>query len=226
MTAQAMKQSRTYMKSSILLLAVAVVAPQLIQAQGTFLSNLGQSSAGSLAVASDSWFAAGFFTGTNAAGYMLDSIQLAMTDASGSPSGFTVSLYSPATGSVRPDRSLATLNGSLDPVSSGIYTYTPATNLTLAPNYAYSIVLTAGTPLANGAYGWSYAAINSYNPSDGWLCRGVWTSSNGSVPWTGSAGAFPLFAVNATAVPEPGVLSLFILGGFLVVSRRRKVPVG
>jgi hypothetical protein len=58
-----------------------------------YLSNLGQSSTGSLAVGSDSWLAASFGTGTNEGGYELNSIQLAMTDASGNPSGFTVMIY-------------------------------------------------------------------------------------------------------------------------------------
>jgi len=221
-----MKYSRTYMKGIIVSLAVAVSALQLVQAQGTFLSNLGQPSAGSVVVGSDSWLAAIFHTGTNAGGYMLDSIQLAMADASGSPSGFTVMVYAPDAGSYFPGHSLGTLNGSLNPVTSGIYTYTPATNLTLAPRGDYSIVLTAGTPVANGAYGSSYVGINSYNPSDGWFCRGLWTSSNGGPLWTGSAGAFPQFAINATIIPEPSVLSLFVLGGFLLVWHGRKAPVG
>ena len=223
MTAHQTKQSKTYMKSIIVFLAVAVAAPQTIYAQGTiYLSNLDQPSAGSLAAGSHSWLAAIFHTGTNAGGYMLDSIQLAMADASGNPGGFTVMVYAPDAGSYFPGHNLGTLSGSLNPVTSGIYTYTPATSLTLAPRGDYSIVLTAGTPVANGAYGWSYAGINSYNPSGGWLCRGLWTSGNGSPPWIGSGGAFPQFAIYATAVPEPGVLSLFVLGGFFLVWHRRK----
>lgn len=119
--------------------------------------------------------------------------------------------------------SLGTLNGSLDPVTSGIYTYTPAGSLTLAPDQAYCIVLTAGTPVANGAYEWSYADMNSYNPSGGWSFIGVWTSSNGSAPWVGSGGTFPQFAINATAVPEPSTLGLLSLGAFFLVCHRRKV---
>jgi hypothetical protein len=44
---------------------------------------------GSPSVASDSWLAAEFGTGTDASGYVLNSVQLGMTDASGNPSGFT-----------------------------------------------------------------------------------------------------------------------------------------
>ncbi len=213
------------MRSIIIVLAAALSAPQITQAQGTvtYLSNLPQSSAGSLAVGSDSWLAAVCQTGTNADGYVLDSIQLAMSDAIGSPNGFTVMLYAPAIGSFLPGHSLGTLNGSLSPVAGGVYTYTPASNLTLTPRTPYSIVLTAGTAVANGAYGWSYGGTNSYNPSDGWsTIGGVWSSSNGLTHWIGTGGSFPRFALNATPVPEPGALSLLALGGLLLVWRDRK----
>jgi hypothetical protein len=140
-------------------------------------------------------------------------------------------LYASAGGSTLPGTSLGTLNGSLNPVTAGIYTYTPAATLTLAPYGFYCIVLTAGTPVANGAYEWSYADINSYNPSGGWSTPpgnlgGVWTSSNGSPPWIESVSTFAQYAVNATGVPEPSTLGLLALGGcFLVWGRRKAKPV-
>jgi hypothetical protein len=205
-----------------------LLAPHIIQAQGTtYLSNLGQSSVGSVGVGSDSWMAGIFQTGTNASGYVLNSIQLAMTDAVGSPGGFMVMLYAPALGSFTPGSSLGTLNGSLTPVTSGIYTYTPAANLTLSPRTPYSIVLTSGTAVTNGAYEWSYAGINSYNPTGGWFTLGgaiggAWTSSNGSFSSWDSTSSFAQFAVNGTAVPEPSILGLLALGGFFLVWHRRK----
>jgi hypothetical protein len=157
---------------------------------------------------------------------VLNSIQLAMTDASGSPSGFIVMLYAHVLGGLSPGSSLGTLNGSLNPVTSGIYTYTPASNLTLSPRTPYFIVLTAGTAVANGAYEWSYAGINSYNPTDGWGAQaGVWASTNGSSPWGGSGSTFPQFAVSSTAVPEPSILGLLVLGGFFLVWHRWKAKV-
>jgi hypothetical protein len=221
---------RTYMKiSSIVCLAVAVSVPQIIQAQGTtYLSNLEQPSAGSFAAGSNSWLAATFGTGTNAGGYVINSIQLAMSNASGNPSGFQVRVYAAAGGGGYPGTLLGTLNGSLDPVTAGIYTYTPTATLTLPISGPYDIVLTAGTAVGNGAYEWSVAGMNSYNPSGGWntlggTAGGVLTSSNGSPSsWILNGSAFPQFAIDATAVPEPGVLSLFVLGGFFLVRHRRK----
>src|ERR1035438_5489490 len=111
---------------AVLALALGMLSPQIIQAQGTtYLSSLDQSSVGSLAVGSNSWVAAGIYTGTNPGGYVLNSVQLGMTDASGNPSDFTAMLYYPLFGGPPsgPGRSLATLNGSLDPVTAGTYTY-------------------------------------------------------------------------------------------------------
>jgi hypothetical protein len=208
--------------------ALAVLPPQILQAQGTtYLSNLDQSSSGTLAVGSDSWLAAMFQTGTNIGGYVLNSIQLAMNDASGNPTGFTAMIYAPSypPGGVLPGSSLGTLTGSLNPVTSGIYTYTPAANLTLSPRIPYFIVLTAGTAIANGAYDWSLAGANSHNSSGGWLAPGfVWTSSNGS-SWPPLPPGYPQFAINATGVPEPGLLSLLALGGIFLVWHRRKAKV-
>jgi len=214
--------------SSIVCLAVAVSVPQIIQAQGTtYLSNLEQSSAGSFAAGSDSWLAAIFETGTNPGGYVINSIQLAMSNASGNPSGFQVMVYRGAGGGATPGTLLGTLNGSLDPVTAGIYTYTPAAPLTLSISGPYDIVLTAGTAVGNGAYEWSVAGMSSYNPSGAWsspgIIGGVLTSSTGSLSsWILHGSAFPQYAIDATAVPEPGVLSLFVLGGFLLVRHRRK----
>src|SRR5208282_649216 len=123
-----------------------------------------------VAVGSDSWVAALFVTGTNASGYVLDSVQLGMTDATGSPSSFTVFLYSAAFGAsfpMLPFSNIGTFNGSLNPTTGGIYTFTSASNLMVSADTTYFIVISAGTAIANGAYNWSYAGVDSYNPSEG-----------------------------------------------------------
>lgn len=216
------------MKKIIIICVVALLSQKTLQAQGiVYVSNLGQASTGSRAVGSNSWLAVDFRTGTNSSGYMLNSVQLAMTDASGNASGFTAMIYSSIIGAgIDPGSSLGTLNGSLNPVTAGTYTYNTPSNLILSPSAYYFIVLTAGTAVANGAYEWSVTSVgnnSSYNPSGGWLGGGgpVDQSSDGS-QWSSTSLTFAQFAVNATAIPEPGVLSLLGLGGLGFVWQRRK----
>jgi hypothetical protein len=211
-----------------LIVLTSILAPQIVQAQGTmtYLSNLDQTFTGSLAVGSDSWLAAEFETGTNSSGYSLDSIQLEMTDATGNPSGFSVMLYRSAAGvpsPATPGISLGTLVGSLNPVAGGIFTYSPASNLTLSPQRYYFIVLTAGTAVADGAYQWSDVGANSYNPSGGWAYNGSLASSIGSIlSWNLISGDHVQFSINATPIPEPGVLGLLGLSTLCFLWHRRK----
>jgi hypothetical protein len=210
------------MNKVIIMFAVALLAPQVIQAQGTtYLSSLGTST-GSPSVGSDYWLAAYFKTGVDTDGYELNSIQLGLADASGNPNGFTVMLYSATDNfAVLPGSSLGTLNGSLNPVSSGIYTYTPASSLALSPSTDYFIVLTAGTTVANGAYEWSESA---YPPSinDWFVGNGVLHSSDGISSWNVTPYlGIAQFAINATAIPEPSPSWLVLLGsGVLIYARR------
>jgi hypothetical protein len=218
--------------SGLMAFELGLMTPQITPAQGTitYLSNLGQPSDGTNPVGSDSWLAADFKTGTNVAGYLLDSVQLAMTDASGNPSGFRVMVYSNMVPpiAILPGSSLGTLNGSLSPMTGGIYTYTAASGLVLSPRTHYFIVLTAGAPVADGAYGWSYVNTSSYGPVDGWVGSVTYRSSDGS-SWT-RLGASPLydfceFAINAMGVPEPGLLGFFVLGGLGFFWHRRRARI-
>jgi hypothetical protein len=155
----------------VIVIAAGLLAAQTAHSQGTvYISTLNQPSAGSAAVGSDSWLAVAFYAGSNPGGYALDSVQLDMTPASGDPSGFTVQLYAGGDymGGVAPASSLATLTGSSDPVTAGLYNYA-ASGVTLYPSTPYFIVLTAGTPVASGAYAWSYENTSPSSTSGGGL---------------------------------------------------------
>jgi hypothetical protein len=192
-------------------------------AQGTiYISNLGQTPVGSGAVGSDSWIAQDFTTGTNAAGYVLNSVQLLMDPALGSPNGFTASIYS-SPGNGAPGIELGTLSGS-DPAAGGLFSYA-ASGLTLSPGTYYYVVLTAATPAAQGAYEWS--AADSFGritvaPGDPWtIPDGYFSSADGS-SWTSHPrGNIFQFAVDGAAVPEPGISSLLALGGLWLLWCRR-----
>jgi hypothetical protein len=204
-----------------------LMLPQMNRAQGTvYLSNLGQPATGNLMVGSNSWLAMSFLTGGNLGGYQLGSIELGMTNASGNPSGFTASIYSSTQPSEYfPSSSLGALNGPGNPSTSGLYTFTPASSLTLSSDTAYFLVLTCGTAVANGAYESNLGSPN-YSPNGGWQAPiglggpDVYSSADGS-HWTLGGGTFQ-FAITATAIPEPAVLSLFALGGLGCLWRYRK----
>ena len=210
--------------------ALAMLTPEMIQAQGTvFLSNLGQSFSDSNPVASDSWLAAGFITGNNDGGYLLDSVELGMANATSNPSGFMVMLYTQSSNlsSFLPGNNLGTLNGSANPSTAGIYTYTAAADLFLSPSTQYFVVLAAGTTVANGAYEWNYTSTYSYNPSGGWSGVAVTLASSNGSSWF-RLGSSPYYdyseiAITATAIPEP-LSALFLLlgsGVLLYVCKRR-----
>lgn len=216
------------MRKIIVTLMAGLLIAQSSQGQGTvYVSNLSQTSTGSEAVGSDSWIAAQFHTGNTANGYLLDSVQLAIANATGSPSGFMVMIYAQSgdPNAILPGSSLGNLSSSLDPSAAGIYTYSPASNFTLLSNTSYFIVLTAGTTIANGAYEWSLSGVNSYNPNGGWTVFGgvssdVLKSSNGST-WNSLSGVYPQFAITATPIPEPSSSLLLLLGSSVFIYVRR-----
>jgi hypothetical protein len=211
-------------------LAVMVFARQMVQAQGTltYLSNLGQPSTGSVPVGSDSWLAMQFATGHDTGGYLLDSIQLAMANASGNPNGFTVMVYEQpqyAPGIV-PGSSLGTLNGSANPSTPGIYTYTPTSSLVLSPSTIYFIVLASGTEVANGAYEWSVASAGTTSDNwEGWFAS--FDSNNSGSNWKRAPVIYGQYAITATPIPEPSSLWLLLLGsGIFIYARRYKFTSG
>jgi len=202
----------------LIVVATAVFAPATARCQGTvYVSNLGQPSVGSGAVGSDSWLAAEISTGGNPGGYVFDSLQLAMTPATGNPSDFMVQLYTSGggVGAIVPENSFATLTGSSDPATAGLYTYT-VSGLTLPPSQIYFVVVTAGTPIASGAYAWSYENTSPATSSGGWGGGGYLQASDG-IHWNflGASVGQLQFDVTATAVPEPDTLVLMGLPGVL-----------
>ena len=203
-------------------MAAGLLAAPTAHSQGmVYISSLGQPSSGSMAVGSDSWQADMFGTGNNPGGYALDSIQLAMTPATGDPSGFTVMIYlaNGGLGAPAPGSYLETLTGSTDPVTAGVFTYN-SSGFTLSPSTPYFIVLTAGTSVANGALAWSLENTSPPVSSGGWPGDYYPVTSSNGLSWN-NFGGDPQFAVTATAVPEPDTFVLMGLPGVLFFVWRR-----
>ena len=203
--------------------ATGILIPPACLGQGTvYLSNLSLQSTGNASVASDSWHAQAFDTGTNRAGYVLNFVELRMVGASGNPSDFMVTIhtnrYPPV--NVYPAGSIAQLVGSTNPVAPGINTYIPASPITLSGNGGYFIVVTAGTQVANGAYSWSMASSTPDNLAQGWFGGQPFYSSDG-ISWAYSSSGFPQFAVSATPIPEPSTIALLGPGGYLLAVFRQ-----
>jgi hypothetical protein len=186
-------------------------------AQGTlYLSNLGQTQVGNSPAGSDSWLAEPIRTGTAPGGYVLDSVQLLMSAATGNPSGFSVSIYNPVAlpSGVFPGNSLGSLIGS-DPVAGGIHTYT-ASGIMLAPLTTYFVVVTAATPMEEGAFNWSYAN-SSFISNQAWLLNNYICNSSDGINWNRTRGLNFQLGVYATAIPEP---TSFVLSGLGLVCLR------
>jgi hypothetical protein len=226
---------KKFFMSAIVIITIAFLAPQICRSQETtYLSSLGQTPYGAEGIGSNLWLGVTFRTGTNTGGYSLDAFQLSMANeesAGGRPGGFTVYLYSDASGGLFPvpGNRIATLGGSADPATAGIYTYTPASSLTLSPASFYSVVITASTPYigpqaAPMGYLWNFMYLpnsSAYDPIGGWHDLSVDVSNDG-VNWTSSPRDTFLYSIMAEPVPEPGTLSLSLVAGFLFVLNRLK----
>jgi len=194
---------------TIIALLVGLLSVAVGQAKGTVMvSNLSQTPTASAEIGSDAWLAQSFTTGDNGDGYILNSIQLRMGPASGTPSGFSISLYS-SPGNAAPGSNLGTLSGP-DPAAGGLFTYT-ASGVTLSPSTFYFAVVTADTPIAQASYTWS--AANGAAPGNGWtIHNSYYRSTDGSNwIWHPREEIFQL-AINATAIPEPAGVWLLLVG--------------
>ncbi len=196
------------------IVTLGLFVPSETCAQGTmFLSNLGEPSAGTIAVGADSWLAEPFSTGDNN-GYRLDSIQLLMSAPVENPNGFSVSIHGPSRNE-GPGRYLGSLSG-VPPTFADVFTYS-ASNITLSPLSRYWLVITSGTQVANGSFSWNLASTSSYDSTGGWAIGSYDSSADGLV-WTRSGNTPLQFAVYATAVPEPSSLLLLCGGGLFLAA--------
>lgn len=217
-----MKPSSPILALRPLIFALLVVLiPKQLNAQGTvFDSNLGPS-AGSIPIDGSVWLGQQFQTGNNPGGYVLDSIQVQMAAASGTPSGFTLSFFSALNGV--PSQYLGVLTGSANPATADLYSYdASALNLTLAPSCDYFVVESAANPSSQGSYEWD-AAAHDTGGEDGWQDLSLAFSNDQGNDWTRTGRTAYEMAITATAIPEPSTWVLCLLGGgvFAIAPKRK-----
>jgi hypothetical protein len=212
-------------KTSLVLLitALLLVLPTAAQSQNTlYVSNLDQPAEPylSLYINARGYFAQRFDTGGNPEGYSELAVQLSMWSNLGSPSGFSLSLYTAARGVLDlPGDLVAPLTGPT-PSLAGIYTYTAPT-VTLHPHTIYFVAVTASSPQSTGSYRWERSTTQSYSALEGWTMSLRQYYSNDGWNWGAVQGGPLLWGVSATAIPEPSALALLVLGAGALLTARR-----
>jgi len=220
---------------TLVLLVLGLCAAASPQAQaGLAVSNLSNTfgsawDLGSGSTLADSPVANQFTTGPGP-GWTLDSVVLDLGLVAGTPSG-SISAFLAADNSGLPGTTLVTLLGSNPTTPSEDITFTPQSPTLLAVNTAYWLVVSAN--LADN-YLWNFTTDTSETGLPGWSIGNTSYAGYPSGTWTALASSVPpfnvpapvLFQVNATAVPEPGSLTLLAMGGVVglagAASRRRK----
>lgn len=212
------------MKTSVIatIISLSQLWVHQCEAQSTlYVSNLAQPSTGAAAIASDSWIAQTFITGSNVDGYRLDSVQLLMNAASGGASGFKVAIYGSSSSDWHLPGSLVASLAGPNPIAAGVYSYT-GSGLWLAPG-TYFVVASGTTPVAGGYSQWRRQQFGDTLGSDGWIIFGSHCSSANGTTWNISRGSTYQLAIYATPIPEPASSLLFVLGlGAVLFCRCRR----
>ncbi|PTX98289.1 hypothetical protein DB345_05490 [Spartobacteria bacterium LR76] len=176
-----------------------------------YLSNLSESTSGTLVVDGSRKVAQSFWSGSGS--YSLISIILLMSPESANSDPLHVSLFSSSGEEV--GSWLGDL-GTGDPYSSagGQHTWTPGASINLSSNTKYWIVL--DTTESEHGYAWNYTSSMSASSEDGWSipATNTYAVDTGS-GWNYSDGRPQQIAVTASVVPEPG--SVFLVSAGVLV---------
>ena len=214
---------KTISKISLIMVVATLGSRAVVSAQiTTYLSNLAEPSSGFASIASDSWQAGRFTTGSSSAGYHLSSVQLRLSPSVGNPTGLSVSIYNDTfDGDILqrvPNISIGSLVGS-NPFALGINTFTNA-GIFLSPLSRYFVVVTSDTPVGQGSYNWNIAATSSYDSTEGWFLGALGYDSADGETWSVTRPRMFQFSINAIAVvPEPSSFALLGMGGSFVFTR-------
>lgn len=172
------------------------------------VSNLGETLLVAEEIAPNRWLAGSFTTDAYSSSYQLASVTVNLYDVSGTPTGFSLRLFSDNSGA--PGTSLETLSGNNNPTTTGNYSYT-SSGTTLNSNSTYWIVASAATGAydpGSDFYYWGASDTNNQTTTGGptWLIGDVVSySTNSGSSWVTSSSTYDLkFSVStAAAIPEP-----------------------
>jgi len=217
------------MKMKKLALAIGFMAVGINCQAAVIVSNLSETTNGAQGVGTalfdPIWASNGFTVGSNAAGYDLNSVTVSMADKVGSPSNFTLSIYSDDGG--EPDALLETLVGDNNPATAGLYSYT-STGLALSANTSYFLLAkTDDVAGLSDIFEWETTSSQNQTSPDGWLIgdNGVLSTDLGN-SWFTEPDNKQMFSIDATpsAVPVPAAVWLFGSGliGLAGVAKRKK----
>jgi hypothetical protein len=148
-----------------------------------------------------------FLTGTNAGGYVLNSLQLLFADASGNPeiSYLRCDLLSDYFN--LPSVILTAFIPNDNPTTAGLHTFVPlqpsAPSVILAANTDYWLFFYPHGGSSLGYYRYNFTDSVNSTSIDGWRVTGETFS-----PFSPGQTGLPMFSLNATAIPEPSTLAL------------------
>jgi PEP-CTERM motif len=148
-----------------------------------------------------------FLTGTNAGGYVLNSLQLLFAAAVGSPeiSYLRCDLLSDYYNS--PAVLLNVFIPNDNPTTVGLHTFVPLQPLfaltTLDANTDYWLFFYPSGGSSLGYYRYNFTDSINSTSIDGWRVTGETFS-----PFSPGQTGLPMFSLNATAIPEPSTLAL------------------
>ncbi len=192
--------------------ALGLLAPSNIRAQSTtYLSNTNQPIAGANTISP--LLGVQFQTGSNAAGYTFNDVQLSMGNAVQNPTGsLFVYLYYPSPVIGGPDSFTDILSGNTNPVTAGIYLYLATSNIVLLPNTTYYIQAEIGGANPD-YYKWNYTSSTNATSIDGWGITGYqYNVHSGFTP-------DPMLAIDATPIGgAPPLLTITPNGANAIIS--------
>ncbi len=192
-----------------------------VSVSAQIVSNLGESDTSfPYEVRGSSFASNAFTTGSNAGGYTLDSVTVAIESIAGSPGDLVVGIH--AASGADPAELLEDLAGA-DPGAAGNHTFTSA-GTHLDANTTYHIQLSSPTSSSGNSYIFEYTYSSAQTSSDGWeIANSSRESSNSGGSWSNfSTGRMHRFSIQATPVPEPHEYAMFAgLGLIGFVAARR-----